>query len=62
MNIIAWCFIIVGFGLQTMLKVDTATRNWVGYQIVTGIGFGLLVSEKRNWYCSSLAEPSLFLL
>lgn len=45
-----------------MLKVDTATRNWVGYQIVTGIGFGLLVSEKRNWYCSSLAEPSLFLL
>ncbi|GJJ12614.1 hypothetical protein Clacol_006857 [Clathrus columnatus] len=42
MNIIAWCLIIIGFGLQTTLKVDTATRNWVGFQIISGAGFGLL--------------------
>ncbi|KAI8977720.1 iron permease [Trametes punicea] len=41
-NIIAWAFITVGMGLQSTLSADSATRNWIGFQIVAGIGFGLL--------------------
>ncbi len=42
-NVIAWCFIIVGMGLQSTLTENSEIRNWVGFQIVAGIGFGLLV-------------------
>ncbi|KAF8514423.1 iron permease [Hysterangium stoloniferum] len=41
-NIIAWVFITVGMGLQSTLHVNSAVRNWVGFQIVAGIGFGML--------------------
>jgi putative Mn2+ efflux pump MntP len=42
-NVIAWVFITVGMGLQSTLHVNSAIRNWVGFQIVAGIGFGMLV-------------------
>ncbi|PSR83956.1 hypothetical protein PHLCEN_2v5560 [Hermanssonia centrifuga] len=42
-NVIAWCFIVVGMGLQSTLTENSEIRNWVGFQIVAGIGFGLLV-------------------
>jgi hypothetical protein len=42
-NIIAWGFVLVGMGLQSTLHVDTAVQNWVGFQIIAGIGFGMLV-------------------
>jgi len=42
-NVVAWCFITIGMGLQTTLHTDSAVRNWVGFEIVAGIGFGLLV-------------------
>ncbi|KAF8810805.1 MFS general substrate transporter [Phlegmacium glaucopus] len=41
-NVMAWVFITVGMGLQSTLNVDSAVRNWVGFQIVAGIGFGML--------------------
>ncbi|GJJ08923.1 hypothetical protein Clacol_003143 [Clathrus columnatus] len=41
-NIVAWGFIMVGLGLQSTLHVTSATRNWVGFEIIAGIGFGLL--------------------
>ncbi|KIM90095.1 hypothetical protein PILCRDRAFT_1464 [Piloderma croceum F 1598] len=41
-NVVAWCFITIGMGLQTTLHTDSAIRNWVGFEIVAGIGFGLL--------------------
>ena len=43
-NVIAWVFVTIGMGLQSTLGADSATRNWVGFQIVAGIGFGMLVS------------------
>lgn len=43
-NVISWVFVIIGMGLQSTLHADSATRNWAGFQIVTGIGFGMLVS------------------
>ncbi|KAL1941010.1 hypothetical protein VTO73DRAFT_7646 [Trametes versicolor] len=41
-NVIAWACITIGMGLQSTLGADSATRNWIGFQIVAGIGFGLL--------------------
>ncbi|TFK91581.1 iron permease [Polyporus arcularius HHB13444] len=41
-NVIAWACIVVGMGLQSTLHADSATRNWIGFQIVAGIGFGML--------------------
>ena len=43
-NIIAWIFVTIGMGLQSTLHENSAIRNWVGFQIVTGIGLGLLVN------------------
>ncbi|KAI0324265.1 iron permease [Cubamyces sp. BRFM 1775] len=41
-NIIAWACITLGMGLQSTLGADAAVRNWIGFQIIPGIGFGLL--------------------
>ncbi|KAL9715560.1 hypothetical protein Ac2012v2_000001 [Leucoagaricus gongylophorus] len=41
-NIISWGFVLVGLGLQTTLHVDSAVRNWVGFELIAGIGFGML--------------------
>ncbi|OSX62054.1 hypothetical protein POSPLADRAFT_1074411 [Postia placenta MAD-698-R-SB12] len=41
-NVIAWCFVVVGMGLQSTLHENSAVRNWAGFQIIAGIGFGLL--------------------
>ncbi|KAI0709719.1 iron permease [Earliella scabrosa] len=41
-NVIAWACIVVGMGLQSTLHADSAVRNWIGFQIVAGIGFGML--------------------
>jgi len=42
-NVIAWCLVVVGMGLQSMLHTGSAVRNWAGFEIVAGMGFGLLV-------------------
>ena len=42
-NVIAWACITIGMGLQSTLHADSATQNWIGFQIVAGIGFGMLV-------------------
>jgi hypothetical protein len=43
---VAACFLMIGLGLQTTtLLVTSATRNWVGFEILAGIGLGLLVSN-----------------
>ncbi|KAF5348323.1 hypothetical protein D9756_010455 [Leucocoprinus leucothites] len=41
-NVISWGFVLVGLGLQTTLHVDSAVRNWVGFEFIAGIGFGML--------------------
>ncbi|SPQ23149.1 342eff8d-c4f9-42f6-99fd-6453fa1d3948 [Thermothielavioides terrestris] len=33
-------FMAVGGGLLTTLDLDTATRTWIGYQIILGLGIG----------------------
>lgn len=38
--IVGTCIVSVGSGLLTMLKVNTTTGQWIGYQIVYGFGLG----------------------
>lgn len=47
-NVVAWCLIICGLGLETTLHVTSAVRNWVGFELLTGMGLGLLVCFFRG--------------
>jgi len=47
-NVISWGFVLIGLGLQTTLGVNSAVRNWVGFEFITGIGFGMLVGPYLN--------------
>ncbi|GAA6054816.1 putative Vacuolar basic amino acid transporter 5 (putative) [Rhodotorula toruloides] len=39
-NVLAWAFMVVGFGLMTLLKWDSKTGMWAGFPIFFGIGAG----------------------
>jgi hypothetical protein len=39
---IAWIFMILGFGLLTTLSVTTSMGIMEGYQIILGVGIGVL--------------------
>ncbi|KAG8914291.1 hypothetical protein FRC00_014660 [Tulasnella sp. 408] len=41
-TIIAWVLVIVGFGLLTLLDRQSPKAEWVGFQIVEGVGLGIL--------------------
>ncbi|KAJ7745521.1 MFS general substrate transporter [Mycena olivaceomarginata] len=43
-NFFGWIMTIVGFGLISTLREDSAVGKWVGYQVVAAIGTGLLYS------------------
>ena len=55
-NVLAWACIVVGMGLQSTLHADSAARNWIGFQIVAGIGFGVLVRVRRRSVLSGRAD------
>ena len=42
-NAVGWIFTVVGFGLLSLLKVDSSIGKWAGFQVVAGIGTGLIV-------------------
>ncbi len=35
----------VGLGLMTLLRVDTTTAQWAGYQVLTSAGFGISIQQ-----------------
>ncbi|KAG8935776.1 hypothetical protein FRC00_010384 [Tulasnella sp. 408] len=41
-NMAGWVLITVALSLFTLLKISTPTAQWVGFQIVEGIGLGIL--------------------
>ncbi|KIO20426.1 hypothetical protein M407DRAFT_220692 [Tulasnella calospora MUT 4182] len=41
-NAAGWALTTVGLGLLTLLKVDTPKAQWVGFQIIAGLGVGIL--------------------
>ncbi len=48
-NALGWVFILVGFGILSLLKADSSMGQWVGYQIIVAAGFGLLVSLYKQY-------------
>ncbi|KAK0482589.1 major facilitator superfamily domain-containing protein [Armillaria novae-zelandiae] len=43
-NWVGWALTMIGFGLLSLLKEDTSTGKWVGYQLVASAGSGLVFS------------------
>ncbi|KAH9847880.1 iron permease [Lenzites betulinus] len=41
-NYLGWVLTLIGTGLLTMLKVDSPTSAWAGYQIISAAGIGLV--------------------
>ncbi|KAG9046831.1 hypothetical protein FS837_003591 [Tulasnella sp. UAMH 9824] len=41
-NAAGWALTAVGLGLFSPLKADTPTSQWVGFQIIAGLGLGIL--------------------
>ncbi|KAJ7768343.1 major facilitator superfamily domain-containing protein [Mycena metata] len=41
-NWMGWVAFIIGFGLFSTLREDSSVGKWVGYQIITSIGAGML--------------------
>ncbi|KAJ7499373.1 MFS general substrate transporter [Mycena latifolia] len=43
-NWIGWMVAIIGVGLMSLLRQDASVGQWVGFQVVTAIGTGMLFS------------------
>ncbi|KAJ7464563.1 iron permease [Mycena latifolia] len=41
-NYIGWMLIMVGFGLFTLLDKDSSRSTWIGFQVVLGVGLGII--------------------
>lgn len=64
-NILGWLLIVIGFGLMSLLKANSSTGQWVGYQIISSAGTGLIVSTlstHRLSYRSSERDNSVAVL
>ncbi|KAI0648727.1 iron permease [Trametes meyenii] len=44
-NYVGWALLLVGFGLFTLLKADSPTAMWAGFQVVTAAGIGIIWSS-----------------
>lgn len=53
-NFIGRIFSLAGFITLSFLKADSSTGEWVGFQIIAGIGTGVIVSGS-SFLASSLA-------
>ncbi|KAI0636248.1 iron permease [Trametes polyzona] len=41
-NYVGWVLIMIGFGLLSLLKADSRTAAWAGYQVITAVGVGII--------------------
>ena len=49
-NYAGWILMLIGFGLQTLLKAGSSTGAWVGFQFITAVGVGLIVRVPPTSY------------
>jgi hypothetical protein len=42
-NAAGWIILIAGFGVLSLMKLDSTQSQWLGYQVLCGAGMGLLV-------------------
>ncbi|KAI8982712.1 iron permease [Trametes punicea] len=43
-NYVGWTLMLIGFGLFTLLKADSPTSMWAGFQVITAAGIGIIWS------------------
>lgn len=43
LNYVGWALSMIGCGLLTLLKADSHTSAWAGFQIVAAMGIGIVV-------------------
>lgn len=43
LNYVGWALSMIGCGLLTLLKADSHTSQWAGFQIVAAMGIGIVV-------------------
>ncbi|KAG8992173.1 hypothetical protein FRB90_001069, partial [Tulasnella sp. 427] len=53
-NWVGWAFTTLGIGLLSLLKAGTPQSQWVGFQIIEGIGIGILYSAVQFPILASL--------
>ncbi|CDO74981.1 hypothetical protein BN946_scf184945.g53 [Trametes cinnabarina] len=41
-NYFGWALLLIGFGLFTLLKADSPTSMWAGFQVITAAGLGII--------------------
>ncbi|KAI0826235.1 iron permease [Irpex lacteus] len=41
-NVAGWIFMIVGFGVLSLMKYGSTRSQWLGFQVLIGIGVGLI--------------------
>ena len=47
-NYVGWILIMIGFGLLSLLKADSSAGAWAGYQVITAVGVGIIVSDTES--------------
>ncbi|KAG9050246.1 hypothetical protein FS837_006687 [Tulasnella sp. UAMH 9824] len=53
-NFLGWTLTTTGVGLLSLLKLDSPTGKWIGFQVVEGGGLGILYSAPQFPILSSL--------
>ncbi|KAG8924947.1 hypothetical protein FRC00_004517 [Tulasnella sp. 408] len=46
-NAIGWALSAIGIGLLSLLNISSSKAEWVGYQVIEGIGLGLLFTASE---------------
>ena len=41
-NLVGWALSTIGIGLLTLIKADSSKAEWVGFQVIEGLGLGIL--------------------
>ncbi|KAI0637536.1 iron permease [Trametes polyzona] len=44
-NVVGWVISIVGFGLLCLLRADSSTAQWVGFQFLMSVGTGIIYAS-----------------
>jgi hypothetical protein len=53
-NLAGWSLSAVGIGLMSLLKTSSPTSQWIGYQIIEGVGIGILYTATQFPILASL--------